>query len=94
MECEAAVGEVFNIGGTEEISILDLAKRIIAMTGSTSPIQLVPYDEAFEKDFEDMQRRVPGIEKISKLIGFRPNSGIEDILARIIASLRQMNASQ
>lgn len=63
MESDVAVGEVFNVGGTEEITMLDLAKKIIRETGSDSDIELVSYDEAFEKNFEDMQRRVPGIKK-------------------------------
>ncbi len=84
MEKEEAFGEVFNIGGTEEISISDLAERIIRLTGSSSEPQLIPYDQAFGKDFEDMQRRVPGIEKIGKLIGFHPRTGLDEILTRVI----------
>ncbi|MDP8235111.1 MAG: GDP-mannose 4,6-dehydratase [Candidatus Erginobacter occultus] len=89
MEKEEAFGEVFNIGGIEEISILDLAKRIIRLTGSSSELQLIPYAEAFGKDFEDMQRRVPGIEKIGELIGFRPRTGLDEILTRVIDYKRE-----
>jgi UDP-glucose 4-epimerase len=85
MECEEAFGEVFNIGGTEEITILDLAKRIIHETGSTATINLIPYDEAFGKDFEDMQRRVPGIDKIGRLIGFHPKTDLDTILKKVIS---------
>ncbi len=60
MESDNAVGEVFNVGGTEEITMLELAKKIIRETGSASDIELVPYDDAFEKNFEDMQRRGSG----------------------------------
>lgn len=88
-EKEEAFGEVFNIGGIEEISILDLAKRIIRLTDSASEVRLIPYDEAFGKDFEDMQRRVPGIEKIEKLIGFRPRTGLDEILTRVIDYSRE-----
>ncbi|PIP07924.1 MAG: nucleoside-diphosphate sugar epimerase [Syntrophobacteraceae bacterium CG23_combo_of_CG06-09_8_20_14_all_50_8] len=88
MESEAALGEVFNIGGTEEITILDLAKRIIQATGSLSPITLIPYEEAFEKDFEDMQRRVPGIEKIKRCVGFEPKTDLDTILKHIIDFMR------
>jgi len=85
MQNENAVGEVFNVGGTEEISILDLARRIIQNTGSSSDIQLIPYEDAFEKDFEDMQRRVPSIEKIRSLIGFEPKTNLDTILDNVIA---------
>jgi len=83
-EHENAFGEVFNIGGTEEISILDLAKKIVEMTGSASTIQLIPYEEAFEKDFEDMRRRVPSIEKLKNMLGFKPGNGLEPILENVI----------
>jgi UDP-glucose 4-epimerase len=85
MESPEAMGEVFNIGGTEEISIEDLAKKIIAKTGSHSEIDYIPYDVAFEKDFEDMERRVPGIEKIRQCIGFEPKTDLDGILENVIA---------
>ncbi len=84
MDHEDAVGEVFNIGSNEEISILDLAKRIKELTGSNSEIALVPYDEAYEEGFEDMPRRVPDISKINKLVGFRPDRSLEEILKSVI----------
>lgn len=84
MNSDAAVGELFNIGGTEEISMINLAKLIIEKTGSASDVQLIPYEEAFEKDFEDMQRRVPGIEKISSLVGFQPETRLDVILENVI----------
>jgi UDP-glucose 4-epimerase len=87
MESNNTIGEVFNIGGTEEIAIFDLARRIIELTGSSSKIQKIPYEEAFEKDFEDMQRRVPGIEKIQSAIGFEPNTSINSILTKVIDSM-------
>jgi nucleoside-diphosphate-sugar epimerase len=88
VEKEEAFGDVFNIGGTEEISILDLANRIIEATGSKSEIELVPYEKAFGKDFEDMQRRVPSLEKIGRLIGFNPQTQLEAILSKVIAHMR------
>lgn len=88
MDAEQAVGEIFNIGGTEEISIADLAERIISAVGSRSRIELVPYEKAYEKDFEDMQRRVPGIEKIKDAIGFIPRTGLEAILKHTIEYIR------
>jgi UDP-glucose 4-epimerase len=84
MEHAGALGDVFNVGGTEEITIHDLARRIIAACGSSSEIQLIPYDEAFEKDFEDMQRRVPSIDKVRDLIGFAPETDLETILKKVI----------
>ena len=84
-----AVGEVFNVGGLREITIADLARKIIKMTGSQSTVQLIPYDEVFDKDFEDMQRRVPGIGKINRLIGYRPQTDLDAILKYVIEDKRQ-----
>jgi UDP-glucose 4-epimerase len=84
-----AVGQVFNIGNGREISIGDLAARIKAMTGSASPIVTIPYDQAYEAGFEDMPRRVPDISKIGALIGYKPTVELEEILTRVIESLRQ-----
>jgi len=88
MDSTSAVGEVFNIGGTEEITILDLAQKILKATGSGSSIALIPYEDAFEKDFEDMQRRVPGIEKIRRLVGFEPETDLDTILKHVIEFMR------
>jgi UDP-glucose 4-epimerase len=85
MESAKAMGEVFNIGGTEEISIEDLARKIIAKTGSHSTIDYIPYEVAFEKDFEDMERRVPAIDKIKTYIGFEPKTDLDGILENVIA---------
>ncbi|MBW2171060.1 MAG: GDP-mannose 4,6-dehydratase [Deltaproteobacteria bacterium] len=93
MESEKAMGEVFNIGGTEEISIEDLAKKIVAMTGSKSKIDYIPYEVAFEKDFEDMERRVPGIEKIKECISFEPKTDLDGILKNVIAYISGNAAS-
>ncbi len=84
MNNKDAVGEVFNIGGIEEIRIVDLANKIIQMTGSVSEVQLIPYDEAFGKDFEDMQRRVPGTDKIRNLTGYEPVTDLDTILLSVI----------
>jgi UDP-glucose 4-epimerase len=89
MDNEGSLGEVFNIGGTEETTIIDLATKIIEKTGSDSQISLIPYEEAFEKDFEDMQRRVPGIEKIQNLVGFDPKKNLEVILEDVIHYMKQ-----
>ena len=84
-----AVGEVFNIGNTDEISIRGLADRVKAQTGSESPIQYVPYDEAYEAGFEDMPRRVPDISKLRSLIGYQPKVGLDDIIRRVIDHIRE-----
>lgn len=79
-----AVGQVFNIGSTREITIYELAQKVIELSGSRSRIELVPYDEAYAPGFEDMRRRVPSIEKINKLIGYQPRHSLEDTLKRVI----------
>jgi UDP-glucose 4-epimerase len=79
-----AVGEIFNIGGEGEISINDLAGRVKAGAFSSSPIQHIPYDSAYEQGFEDMQRRVPDISKIKKLVGYRNTHDLDAILAKVI----------
>ena len=84
METDQAIGNVFNVGGHEEISINDLAQKIIQMTGSSSTLQLIPYEEAFGKDFEDMQRRVPSTEKLQKFTGFAPDKSLDFILSEVI----------
>jgi len=85
MDAEGAVGQVFNIGSNEEVSIATLAERIRAMTKSDSEIVFVPYDEAYEEGFEDMPRRVPDISKIAALVGFRPKTSLDGILREVIA---------
>jgi len=87
-----AIGEVFNIGNRGEISIRDLAERVKTLAGSDSPIQLVPYDEAYEAGFEDMPRRVPDISKIRSLIGYEPKVGLDDIIRRVIEHFRAHQA--
>jgi UDP-glucose 4-epimerase len=84
-----AVGEVFNIGNTEEVSIGALAQRVKALSGSDSPIQFIPYDEAYEAGFEDMPRRVPDISKVHALIGYEPRLGLDDIIRTVIEHVRQ-----
>jgi UDP-glucose 4-epimerase len=82
---EDAHGEVFNIGAQEEISMLALADRVREMTGSESPIHVIPYDEAYEAGFEDMPRRYPAIDKIEAAIGWRPTRSLDEILTDVIA---------
>ena len=84
MDEPGAVGQVFNIGSNVEITILELAERVKQITQSDSEIQFVPYDEAYEEGFEDMPRRIPDITKVSELVGFRPEVGLDQILENVI----------
>ena len=95
-DCPGAVGEVVNIGSTTEITILDLARQVIAMVsaerahsqGDHAAVVFIPYEQAYEAGFEDMQRRRPDISKIKALIGWEPRISLEQTLARVIESLR------
>jgi UDP-glucose 4-epimerase len=84
-----AIGEVFNIGNMGEVTIADLAARVKKMTGSCSPIQYIPYDEAYETGFEDMPRRVPDISKIRELVGYEPKVPLDDIIRSVIDHMRE-----
>jgi UDP-glucose 4-epimerase len=84
-----AIGEVFNIGNMGEVSIRDLAQRVKDMTGSSSAIEFVPYDEAYEAGFEDMPRRVPDISKLRSLIGYEPTLALDDIIQTVIDHIRE-----
>ena len=84
MDHKDAVGEVFNVGSNEEITILELAERVKKLTRSESEIVFVPYDEAYEEGFEDMPRRIPDIAKVSALVGFRPTMSLDGILQSVI----------
>jgi UDP-glucose 4-epimerase len=79
-----AIGEVFNIGNGQEITMRALADKIKAMTGSTSDVVLIPYDQAYEAGFEDMPRRVPDLTKIRRLVGYEPQVHLDEILTRVI----------
>lgn len=84
MESDRTVGEVFNVGSREEVTILEVAQRIRAAAGSTSPIQFVPYEIAYEENFEDMPRRVPSLEKIGNVIGWSPEIDLDRTIASVI----------
>lgn len=85
---KATVGEVVNIGNDKEISILELARRIKERTASASEIVFVPYDQAYGPGFEDMYRRVPSLEKLERLVGYRPQTSLEAIIDDVAADLR------
>jgi UDP-glucose 4-epimerase len=85
LAAESAVGEVVNIGANEEISIEELARLVKQRTNSASPIQHIPYDQAYELGFEDMQRRVPALEKLECLTSFRPATPLHETVDRVVA---------
>ena len=85
MSNDRAVGEVVNIGSREEITIADLARMVKERTGSDSPIEIVPYEEAYEPGFEDMIRRVPSLDKLERLTGFLPPTPLPEIVNRVVS---------
>ena len=93
MDSEKSIGEVVNIGNTEEISIADLAQEVKTRTASASAISYVPYDQAYEPGFEDMLRRVPCVDKLHALTGFRPQTKLAEIIDRVASHAREKQAS-
>jgi len=89
IETPACFGQVINFGNDEEISIKGLAEKAIAMTGSTSEIKYVSYDEVYGEGFEDMQRRVPSLEKAKRLVGYQPTRTLEDIINDVANQFRE-----
>jgi len=89
MATEDVYGQVFNVGSTEEISILELAHRVREATQSESEIEMVPYQDAYEPGFEDMPRRVPDLGKIEGALGWRPKRDLAGILADVVRSERE-----
>ena len=85
MDSEKAVGEVFNVGNNQQISIMELAKKVIEITGSTSSIEKIAYEKAYPEGFEDMQRRVPNISKIKQVLGWTPEINLDQIIKDIAA---------
>jgi UDP-glucose 4-epimerase len=94
MESPVCFGQVVNFGSDKEVSINDLAKRAIELTGSTSEIRYVPYDQVYGAGFEDMQRRVPSLEKAGRLVGYRPTRTLDDIINDVAAEMRSGLSSQ
>jgi UDP-glucose 4-epimerase len=85
----AAIGQVINLGNTQEVTIRALAERVRDLAGSSSPIKIVPYEEAYESGFEDMPRRVPNLEKARRLIGYQPRYTLDDVLLQVIEYFRR-----
>ncbi len=84
MECPGAEGQIFNIGNSEEITINELAKKVIEFANSKSTVEHIPYERAYGKGFEDMERRYPDLTKIEKFIGYYPQKSIDDIIRSVI----------
>jgi len=89
IDSDRSIGEVINIGNTEEITIEDLAHRVKQRTASTSSIEFIPYDQAYEPGFEDMMRRVPCVDKLQAITGFRPLTPLNEIIDRVAAHMRE-----
>ena len=83
-----AIGQVFNIGNKQEVTILELAEIVKSLTGSSSPIEFIPYDEAYEEGFEDMPRRVPDLAKVTQLVGYQPKVQLNEIITKVIEYFR------
>jgi UDP-glucose 4-epimerase len=94
MEHPGAVGRIFNIGNTEEVSILQLAERVIKLTRSSSKIEMIPYDVAYEAGFEDMARRIPDISRVGSLIGYKPTVTLDEIITRIADHFREAGVEE
>ncbi len=87
-QAPSAHGEVVNVGNDQPISIRELADRVKALTGSASPVELVPYEQAYAPGFEDMRQRRPALEKLERLTGFRPHRPLETIITEVAEDLR------
>jgi UDP-glucose 4-epimerase len=87
-EHSEAFGKVFNLGGSEEISIISLAERVVNLAESESRIEFIPYDQAYEEGFEDMARRVPNTSRANRLVGFETSVGLDDTIRSVIADQR------
>jgi UDP-glucose 4-epimerase len=85
IDSDKAVGQVFNVGNNSQISIMELAKKVIEITGSKSSIVKIAYENAYPEGFEDMQRRVPDISKIKQVLGWEPKINLEQIIKDIAA---------
>jgi UDP-glucose 4-epimerase len=93
MDTDRSIGEVVNVGNTEEITIEGLAQKVKERTSSSSSIEFVPYDQAYEPGFEDMMRRVPCVDKLHALTGFRPKTSLNEIIDRVTAFFREKEAA-
>lgn len=89
LDCDATIGEIYNLGNPQEVRIFELAQEVIRQTGSASAIGFVPFDEAYAAGFEEIHRRVPDITKLHETIGFVPRVSLDEIIASVIESVRR-----
>ena len=92
IDTDRSVGEVVNIGNIEEITIEDLAHRVKQRTASSSTVEFIPYDKAYEPGFEDMMRRVPCVDKLHAITGFRPQTPLDEIIDRVASHMKEKQA--
>jgi UDP-glucose 4-epimerase len=92
-ECDEALGDVFNVGSSREVSIIELAAKVIERTGSNSRVQLIPYEDAYGEGFEELGRRQPDTSALERLTGWRPSRGLEEIIDDVIAFKRSEAAA-
>jgi UDP-glucose 4-epimerase len=83
----AARGQIVNIGNTEEVSMAELARKVIATLGARSEVEFVPYDQAYAPGFDDMRRRKPDVSKLERMTGFKPQTSLEEIIRRTAAAI-------
>jgi UDP-glucose 4-epimerase len=88
MDSPSTSGEIYNVGSQERIRILDLAKRVLEATGSTSELEFIPYDQVYGLGIEDMFHRIPSLDKVAAAIGWKPQRTLDEILADVIAFTR------
>ncbi|MGA2421341.1 MAG: GDP-mannose 4,6-dehydratase, partial [Candidatus Acidiferrum sp.] len=93
IDTDKSIGEVVNVGNTEEVTISELAHRVIERTASSSTIEYIPYDKAYEPGFEDMMRRVPCVDKLHALTSFRPATSLNEIIDRVATHFRATSAA-
>ena len=89
IETPECFGQVMNLGNNEEVSIKELAEKVVAKTGSTSEIQYIPYEVAYGEGCEDMQRRVPNLEKAKRLVGYQPTRTLDNIITDVVNEFRE-----
>jgi UDP-glucose 4-epimerase len=92
IEHPGAVGQVFNLGSQEEVTIEEVAKRVIKLSASRSKIEYIPYEQAYEEGYEDMPRRVPDTTKVRALVGFEPSMNLDEIIQSVLSSQRPVAA--
>jgi UDP-glucose 4-epimerase len=93
LSCPEAVGQVYNVGNDQEVTIRSLAEQIIEATGSSSQVELIPYDQVYPEGFEDMARRVPDVAKLKAATGFRPQRPLSQIISDVVAEKRAAMAT-